>query len=247
MDEFIELYIKKRKQKIPLFIDLLLGIILLFYTFAYCGLIEEIDVWQYLNIFFIILVVFIIVKQFVILCFIYDKSIRCKNFLNLKKVYKQKIDRENIKYINEAFKNVSKKEISIFYNYLCDTSQNLDQIKVREYLLTGAGFIIGASFDANASISTTLLSNALKSVSGFALGLLPFYIIFIQIYNSYTKIFNNNVIKKELIYYINQINYNETTKELVEFVRKENDYKLKNNVIHSHKKTPFSNKKTRQK
>ena len=93
----------------------------------------------------------------------------------------------------------------------------------------------------------TLLSNALKSVSGFALGLLPFYCIFIQIYNSYTKIFNNNVIKKELIYYINQINYNETTKELVEFVRKENDYKLKNNVIHSHNKTIFSNKKTRQK
>lgn len=212
MDEFIEKYKKSRKQKPLLLVDLFLGCVLLIYTLVYCCTSWFDNIWTYIIMFIIICLIFKSIKYWIKLFLIYDynQKLYWKRLYNPKvnQLYRQKIDSENLKYIKQNLGMMSNQQLDIFYNYLCDTKNNIEFLKFKDILLMGISFAIGASFDDKAFISTNLLTNALNSILGCFLGLTPFYLIFFKINTAYIKLCNDNIIKCELIEYISRIRFN---------------------------------------
>lgn len=212
MKKIVKEYKKGRAHR-PLFkIDLSLGIILLIYTFIYvCTPFVE-NVWIYLIMFAIIYVALKLVKYWFMLYFVYGLKEKLNwgnlSFSNIKCLYEKKVDNINRITIEKMLEDMSIEQIDIFYNYLCDTKNSIEFLKIKDILIMGFSFAIGASFDNNAIISTKLFSNAVMSIIGCFLGLAPFYIIFIEIYMARNKLENDNITKNEMISYINEIRYN---------------------------------------
>ena len=113
-----------------------------------------------------------------------------------------------MKYIVDNLMKMPNQQRNIFYNYLRDTKSNIEFLKFKDIFLMGISFVIGASFDDKAFISANLLTNAAYSILGCFLGLTPFYLIVIEINIAYRKLYDNNIIKSELVEYICKINFN---------------------------------------
>lgn len=217
MDGFIEKYRKSRKQKFPLLVDFCLGLLLLIYTIVYsCTSLSD-DVWGYILIFIILFSITELIrcwiKLFLIYNYNYNKKICLKKIykLNVKRLYKlynQKVDSENFKYIEDNFMIMSSEQQDIFCSYLYATKSNIEFFKFKDIVLMGISFALGASFDDNSLINANLLTNALNSVLGCFLGLTPFYLIFYRINMAYRNLFDDNIIKSELIEYISKIRFN---------------------------------------
>lgn len=90
-----------------------------------------------------------------------------------------------------------------------DIKKDVKTFRFSDIAVMGFGFALGASFDKNALISMPLLVNSFISVVGCFLGVTPFYLTYYKLRNGYMQITNRNVIKNELLNYINKINYND--------------------------------------
>lgn len=215
MDEFIKKYKKERKQKNLLLADLIEGCTLLVYT-IFCAFFSRSNVSIFLISFLIFCLISGMIKHLLKLSYIHG----CNHKVSLKMLtdykiydlYNEKIESDNIKIIECYLEKMTEQEFGIFYNYLCDTKNNITFLKLRDILLIGLSCVIGASFDSNALISTILLSNAIISVAGCFLGVAPFYFIFFKINRAFVNWLNEDIIKSELIKYINKIKYNSSKK-----------------------------------
>ena len=210
MMEVIEYYKKLRKQKMVLILDFINGLFLLIYTLIYSYMFK-INIIDYIVGYMVICFIFDISKYIIKLYSIYGlfNKIEFSALFQVKELYNSIVDKENYKNIKLKMDKLKDTQKNAFYNFLKDTKMNYNLYKIWDMALMFGGFAIGASFNEKGVITTELISNTILSALGAVLGMLPFYIIFIKVYNSYNKLLNVNIIKVELINYINEYNYSE--------------------------------------
>ena len=212
---FIKNYKKERNKQSLEIVDFVTATILTLYTIIFSIII---DVWLYLILFGILCLISFEIKCSSKLYIVYDYNmtlyIETLNLIKVNKLYKQKVNIKNKAYVYENLKVMTKKQIDIFYSYLCNTKNSLQCFKFKDIILMGISFAIGASFDDTALIKTELLSNALSSVIGCFLGLAPIYIIIYKTYIAYIKLYNDDVAKSELIEFINDIVYEQNSQSV---------------------------------
>lgn len=211
MDSLIEKYGHVRGQRVLSVVDFITGGILATYTVIWACSVEG-YIWIYLILFFALCVFSKIIKYCLKLYHLYGLheklgwSVCC--VFKITQLYNKKIEEENIKYVSDNLKSMSNSQINIFYRYLVDTKKAVKTFSFADIVAMGFGFAIGASFDDNALLSGQLLANALLSVLVCFLGLTPFYLIYYKLKYGYIKITSSDVMKDELINYINKIDYN---------------------------------------